>query len=319
MLRSTLIYLSKAPWARNLVTRWKFAWRAASRFVAGENLQDAILAIRVLNLQGINATIDHLGEHTSNVDEAKQATQDILRAIDALDENNAQANVSIKLTQIGLALDEELCARNLEIILEHAKTKGNFVRIDMEDSPWVETTLRLYSRMWDCCLTNVGVVIQSYLFRSQEDVEKILKVGGRIRLCKGAYKEPPEVAYPKKAEVDANYDRLTEMLIDGALVHGGQTISQDGKIPPIPAIATHDEKRLVHAKAYAEKVGLAKGAVEIQMLYGIRRDLQDRAVQEGYPVRVYVPYGVEWYPFFMRRLAERPANLWFLVSNFLRG
>ena len=318
MFRSIFIYLSKASWARRIVTGWAFAWRAASRFIAGEKLDDAIRVIQALNARGINATLDHLGEHTTNPEESRRATEDILKAIDAIEGSGVRANVSIKLTQIGLALNEELCAENLQRILSHASQKSNFVRIDMEDSPCVEATLGLCRRMCELGLTNTGVVIQAYLYRSEEDVKQILALGGRIRLCKGAYKEPPEVAFPKKSDVDVNYDRLTELLIEGSKTHGAPQLSPDGKTPPITAIASHDPQRLLHAKASAEKAGLPKSALEFQMLYGIRRDLQEQTVQEGYPVRVYVPYGTEWYPYYVRRLAERPANLWFFVSNFFR-
>ncbi|MEW5872506.1 MAG: proline dehydrogenase family protein [Chloroflexota bacterium] len=319
MFRSFFIYLSKAAWARRIVTGWGFAWRAASRFVAGDKLEDAIRAIKVLNEKGINATLDHLGEHTTNAEEARRSTEDIIQALDAIQQSGVRANVSIKLTQLGVGLGEEICAQNLQKILKHAQEQGNFVRIDMEDSPWVDVTLDLFRRMrLECECPNVGVVIQSYLYRSKDDVAKIMEEGGRVRLCKGAYKEPPEVAFPQKKDVDANYDRLTEMLIDGAKAHAEMLLSEDGKIPPIPGIASHDPARLAHAKAYAQKVGLPKRAIEFQMLHGIRRDLQEQAVSEGYPVRVYVPYGTEWYPYFMRRLAERPANVWFFISNFFR-
>jgi proline dehydrogenase len=318
MLRSLLIYLSKAVWARSLVTRWKFAWRAASRFVAGEKLEDAIRSIQMLNARGINATLDHLGEHTTTPDESRLAVGAILNAIDAIQESGVRANISIKLTQIGLQLGEELCAENLRTILEYAKSKGNFVRIDMEDSPWVDLTLDLHRQMLDCCLNNTGVVIQSYLYRSEQDVRGLTAQGGRIRLCKGAYKEPADVAYPKKSDVDANYDRLAEIMMDASLAKGGTPLSPDGRIPPPPAFATHDPKRLAFAKSYAQKIGLPKDAIEFQMLYGIRRDLQEQTAKEGYPVRVYVPYGTEWYPYYVRRLAERPANVWFFISNFFR-
>jgi proline dehydrogenase len=162
------------------------------------------------------------------------------------------------------------------------------------------------------------LVIQSYLYRSESDVRSLISQGTRIRLCKGAYKEPDEVAFPKKRDVDANYDRLVEIMMDAALANGAPALSQDGRIPPPPAIATHDPKRLEYAKAYAQKIGLPKQAVEFQMLYGIRRDLQEQTAGEGYPVRVYVPYGTEWYPYYVRRLAERPANVWFFISNFFR-
>ena len=318
MLRSLLIYLSKAAWARSLVTRWKFAWRAASRFVAGETLEDAIRVIQALNARGIFATLDHLGEHTTTPDESRQAVSAILRAIDAIQDSGVRANVSIKLTQIGLHLGEELCAENLRTILEYARLKGNFVRVDMEDSPWVDMTLDLYRQMVDCCLNNTGVVIQSYLYRSEQDVRGLAARGARIRLCKGAYKEPADVAYPKKSDVDANYDRLAQIMMEASMTSGATPLSPDGRLPPPPAFATHDPKRIAFAKTYAQKVGLPKNAIEFQMLFGIRRDLQEQTAQEGYPVRVYVPYGTEWYPYTVRRLAERPANVWFFVSNFFR-
>lgn len=319
MLRSLFIYLSKAGWARRIVTHWSVAWRAASRFVAGEKLSDAIEAIRTLNLKGIDATLDHLGENTTTVDDANRATEDILEAIQTVHESGVRANVSIKLTQIGLKLDRGLCAQNLKRILDRARDLNNFVRIDMEDSPLVEDTLDLFYTMRDHDgFTNTGVVIQAYLYRSEKDILKIVGARGKVRLCKGAYKEPPEVAYPKKSDVDINYDHLAAMLLDGAVAAGAPELSPDGKIPPMPGIASHDPARLAHAKAYAQQIKLPRQALEFQMLYGIRRDLQDQLVKEGYPVRVYVPYGTEWYPYFVRRLAERPANLWFFLSNFFR-
>ena len=319
MLRSLLIYLSKAAWARNIVTRWKFAWRAASRFVAGEKLEDAVRAVQSLNQKGINATLDHLGEHTTNIDESLRATQDILAILDGIARSGVKSNVSIKLTQIGLALNEEVCRDNLKRILERAKDTGNYVRIDMEASLCVDATLRLLRDMrGQYGFDNVGTVIQSYLYRSDEDVRQLIAECISIRLCKGAYKEPAEIAYPKKADVDGSFDRLAQMMIDGALASGCPAISENGYIPPWPALATHDERRIQNAVAYIEKVGLPKNAVEFQMLYGIRRDLQENLAKGGYPVRVYVPYGTEWYPYYVRRLAERPANVWFFISNFFR-
>jgi proline dehydrogenase len=320
MLRSFLIYLSKAAWARNLVTHWAFAWRAASRFIAGEKLEDGILAIQKLNEKGINATLDHLGEHTTNPDEARRATQDIINIVDAIEKTGVHSNVSIKLTQIGIALDEELCAENLKCILERARDAKTFVRIDIEDSPWVDKTLALYRRMrFENGLDNVGVAIQAYLYRSEQDILRLREECTHVRLCKGAYKEPPDVAFPKKKDVDASYDHLARLLIDGALQIGCPLVSEDGRIPPTPALATHDEKRILNAKAYSQQVGLPKKALEFQMLNGIRRDLQESLAAEGYPVRVYVPYGTQWYPYFVRRLAERPANVWFFISNFFRS
>lgn len=320
MLRSFLIYLSKAAWAQKIMTRWGIAWSVASRFVAGEKVGDAIRAIRELNEKCINATLDHLGEHTSTVDEADRATQDILFILDEIDKAGVRANVSIKLTQIGMSLDEEICRQNLALILDQVKKHGNFLRIDMEDTPYTDTTLSLYYSMLQrgFNVSQVGLVVQSMLYRTEADVRKLLEYNTHLRLVKGAYKEPADKAYPKKADVDANFDLLTKLMIDAACKIEANKISTDGRVPPIPAIATHDEKRIAFARQYAEKVGLPREALEFQMLYGIRRDLQEQLVKQGYPVRVYVPFGTHWYPYFMRRLAERPANIWFFVSNFFR-
>jgi proline dehydrogenase len=320
MLRSFLIYLSKAAWAQKLVTGWSFAWRAASRFIAGETIESAIKAIRDLNAKGINATIDHLGEHTSTMEEAGRATDDILLILDEIDKAGVKANVSIKLTQIGMGLDEEICLQNLVRILERSRQHNNFIRIDIEDTPYTDVTISIYKAVLERGFTtrNVGMAVQSYLYRAEADTRSLLELGTRFRLVKGAYKEPPDKAYPKKADTDANYDLLSKILIDAALKIESNELSPDGRIPPIPAIASHDEKRIAFAKQYAEKVGLPKSAIEFQMLFGIRRDLQEQLVKEGYPVRVYVPFGTHWYPYYMRRLAERPANVWFFVSNFFR-
>ena len=320
MLRSFLIYLSKAAWAQKLVTSWGFAWNAASRFVAGESIQDAIRVVRELNAKGINATLDQLGEHTSTAEEANNAADNIVSVLNDIDKAGVKANVSIKLTQIGMGLDEETCTQNLVRILEQAKRHGNFVRIDIEDTPYTDVTISIYKAMLERGFTTrqVGMAAQAYLYRAEADVRNLLEIGTRFRLVKGAYKEPADKAYPKKADTDANYDLLSKILIDGALKIESNTLSEDGRIPPIPSIASHDAKRIEFAKKHAEKVGLPKNAIEFQMLYGIRRDLQDQLAQEGYPVRVYVPFGAQWYPYFMRRLAERPANIWFFVSNFFR-
>lgn len=319
MLRSSLIYLSKAAWARQIVTRWQFAWRAASRFIAGEKLEDAIRVVHALNQKGINATLDHLGEHTHNIDAASRATSDILDMFTAIEQAGVRANVSIKLTQIGLALDESVCRRNLLAILASAKDKGNFVRIDMEDYAWTEKTLEIFHNMRDDHgFENVGIVIQSYLYRSESDVRRLAQQGARIRLCKGAYKESPEVAFPKKVDVDASYDRLTRIMLEACQQAGCPQISADGLFPPPPALATHDERRIEYARSLVGSINFPKQALEFQMLHGIRRDLQEKLVAQGFPVRVYVPFGTEWYPYFVRRLAERPANVWFFISNFFR-
>jgi len=303
-----------------MVTGWKLAWQTASRFVAGESIPDAIRVIRELNVKGIVATLDQLGEHTTTTEEATQSTEGILEILDEIDKAGVKSNVSIKLTQIGMGLDDSLCRENLTRILHRAKGYKNFVRIDMEDTPYTDTTIGLLNGVLDDGFNTqtVGLVVQSCLYRTEEDTRKLLERGVRFRLVKGAYSEPPDKAYPKKADVDANFDLLTKILIDAALAAKSPELSEDGRIPPVPGIATHDEKRIAFAKQYAEKVGLPKEALEFQMLYGIRRDLQDQLAAEGYPVRVYVPFGTHWYPYFMRRLAERPANIWFFISNFFR-
>lgn len=319
MLRSFFIYLSKAAWAQRLITGWGFAWRTASRFVAGTNLADALKAVRDLNSKGINATLDHLGEHTSAPEEAQQAAEDIFATLDAIGaEPGLRSNVSIKLTQIGMGLDESLCAENLERVLSRARAAGTFIRVDMEDTPYTDKTINLHYLMREKAYENHGMVIQSYLFRSEADTRRLLQDGIRIRSVKGAYNEPPDKAFPKKADVDANFDLITKIMLDASLAQNSN-LSEDGRFPPIPAIATHDERRILFAKNYAEKIGLPKTGMEFQMLYGIRRDLQESLVKEGYLVRVYVPFGTHWYPYFMRRLAERPANIWFFISNFFKG
>jgi proline dehydrogenase len=319
MLRSFFIYLSKAAWAHDLVTKWGFAWRMASRFIAGEKMEDAERVVKELNSKGINATLDQLGEHTTNAEEANRAADGIIAILDDINKAGIRSNVSIKLTQIGMGMDDEVCRDNLTRIVDRAREYNGFVRIDIEDSPYTDKTIAFFNEMLEKGYSEktVGVAAQSYLFRAEKDVRTLLEKGASFRLVKGAYQEPPSVAFPKKVDVDANFDTLTSILIDASLAQGSR-LSADGRIPPIPAIGTHDEKRIAFAKAYAEKVGLPKTGLEFQMLYGIRRDLQEQLSREGYPVRIYVPFGTHWYPYFMRRLAERPANIWFFVSNYFK-
>ncbi len=318
MLRAFLIYLSQADWARRIVMRFSLARRTALRFVAGETLDEALAAVADLNAAGMLVTLDLLGEHTHNAEVATQATDRICETLDAIAASHANSTLSIKLTQIGLKLDPDLCAANLQRIVETAQRHGNFVRIDMEDSPVTDITLDLLRRMRDQGFNNVGAVIQSYLYRSDEDVAALLKEGIRIRMVKGAYMEPQDVAYPKKEDVDASFDRLTAAMLEASLGWSADAPPGAGW-PPLAAVGSHDEARIDFAKATAADLGLPKSAVEIQMLYGIRRELQSQLVAEGYPVRIYVPFGTEWYPYFMRRLAERPANLWFFLSNLFRS
>ncbi len=317
MLRAFFNSMSKAAWAQRTITNWGFAWRTASRFVAGETIQDAVRVLDELNRKGIAGSLDHLGENTQSEQEAIRATDEVLALLQAISLPDIHASVSIKLSQIGLLLNEGLCQQNLLKILESARDTGAFIRLDMEDSSMTQATLDTYVWARQQGFDNLGVVIQAYLYRSEADIKALSQIGARVRLCKGAYREPPSVAFPKKQDVDANYDHLADLLMKSALAEGAPTIDVDGKIPPIPAIATHDPQRIRFAQMAAERLGLPKGAVEYQMLYGIRRDLQETLAAEGYPVRVYIPYGTHWYPYLMRRLAERPANLWFFLSSFL--
>ncbi len=324
MLRAFFNSLSKSAWAKRMVTNWGFAWRTASRFVAGETIRDAVGVLRALNARGITGSLDHLGENTRSPEEAAQAADEVLALLSAVGRpatgasDGIHANVSVKLSQLGLLLDEGLCRENLRKILTAAQSLGAFVRLDMEDTTLTQATLDTYLWARRQGFDNLGVVIQAYLYRSEADLKMLGEIGARVRLCKGAYREPPEVAFPRKQDVDANYDRLAELLMQNALAQGAPLVSPDGRIPPIPAIATHDPQRIQFAQETARRLGLPQGAVEYQMLYGIRRDLQDSLAAQDYPTRVYVPYGDYWYPYLMRRLAERPANVWFFLSNFFR-
>jgi proline dehydrogenase len=314
-----LIYLSCASWARKIVQNWGIAQRTSARFVAGETLDQAVTVVRALSKKGIFATLDHLGENVSSSSEADRAADEILGIIDRLDEEGLPSGVSVKLSQIGLATDEDVCERNLTRILERAKNRGIFVRVDMEDSQLTQVTLEVSSRIrMGGYEKYCGVAVQAYLYRTVDDVRNLLEDDTPIRLCKGAYKEPRSVAFPSKKDVDSNFDRITQLLLNRSLEVDSR-LGSGGKFPPIPAIATHDPERINHAIDYAKEIGLSNQNLEFQMLYGIRPDLQEQLRDQGYPVRVYVPYGTEWYPYFVRRLAERPANLWFFISNLMRG
>jgi len=319
MLRILLSYLAQAVWARRIVQRWGFAQIMAARFVSDETLDQAVDVVKELNNRGINATLDHLGENVCTEEDARQSADEILTLIDKLNHEGVTSGVSIKLSQIGLVVDAALCEENLLKILERAKSKDVFIRVDMEDSSLTEKTLDLFTKTRNQGYHSiVGIAIQSYLYRSEDDVRKLLEKGSPIRICKGAYKEPPGIAFPKKRDVDKNFDKITELLLDSSLAEGSR-ISPDGSFPPIPAIGTHDQKRINHALEYARIINLPMTGLEIQMLYGIRTSLQDQLAEKGYPVRVYVPYGSEWCPYFVRRLAERPANLWFFLTNLFRS
>lgn len=318
MLRSLLISLSKAAWAQRMLVKWKFARRMASRFIAGETLTAAIEVVRQLNAKGMIATLDHLGENTATEADSIKATDEVIEILEAIKVNQLRSNVSVKLSQIGLCIDEDLCKNNLRRLLEKAKEDHNFIRIDMEDSNLTTKTIGAYLWARRTGYENVGIVIQSYLYRSEQDITVMSEFDTRVRLCKGAYKESAAVAYPKKAQVDENFDLLAAKLFEQSKRLGFPCLSADGKTPPIPGIATHDSKRIDFALKKAREMNLPKEALEFQMLHGIRRDLQENLSRDGYPVRIYVPFGTRWYPYFMRRLAERPSNLWFFVSNFFK-
>ena len=318
MLKLVLTYLSQAAWARRIVQEWGFAKRTAARFVAGETLDEAISVVKDLNSRGIFTTLDHLGENVTSREEAILAADEIITIINRLVDEGVPSGISIKLSQIGLVLDPEICQENLLRIMESACEKNIFIRIDMEDSSLTQATLDLFNSVrsegFESC---TGIVIQSSLLRSLDDIEDLMSESCKVRICKGAYKEPRTVAYPQKKSVDKNFDRITELMLDRSL-EIGNSVSPDGGFPPIPAIATHDQDRIDHALSYADRIGLDKRGLEFQMLFGICDDIQVNLHNQGYAVRVYVPYGSEWYPYFVRRLAERPANLWFFLSNLFR-
>lgn len=301
-----------------MVTRWRFARRAARRFVAGETLVEAIGVARALAERGLSSTLAQLGEEVTDPQEARQTSEDMLGLVRALGTQDLRANVSLKLTQIGLGVDFELCQANMLAIAREAAVHGVFIRIDMEHSTTIDQTLSIHHGLRAHGLTEVGLVFQSALYRSQRDLETAAQQALRIRLVKGAYLEDPDVAYQRKHQVDGNFDRLTESLLSAAHAHGSQPISKDGRTPPMAAIASHDEERIRHAEDLAREIGLPKTALEFQLLLGIRSELQRSLRDRGYPVRVYVPFGSRWYPYLVRRLAERPANLWFFLSNLLR-
>jgi proline dehydrogenase len=306
MLRSFFLYLSASTAARKTLMSLPFATRFARRFVAGETLDDAIRVIRTLNGKGILATLDHLGENVHTEADANRATRDYLDLLVRIAATGVNSNASLKLTQLGLDVGEEVCVENMRRILQLAQEHGNFIRIDMEGSPYTERTLRIYRTLRDeHNFKNVGVVIQAYLFRSEQDMRELATEGANIRLCKGAYKESPEIAFPDKADVDKNYVQLMQIFLDESARTNGAYI----------ALATHDENMIAATQEFAAKHGIAKEQIEFQMLYGIRPQRQEQLAREGYKMRVYVPYGSEWYPYFMRRLAERPANVWFILRN----
>jgi proline dehydrogenase len=302
MLRSILLKLSESKRLEHLAIHNGLSRRVAQRFVAGENLDAAITAARALNSAGFPVSLDLLGENVSDRDGAARAAETYLAMFDRIAAENLDGNVSLKLTQLGLDLDPQLCEASLLKIADWAAQHRNFVRVDMEGSPYTQRTVDLVRRV-RARTDAVGTVIQSYLRRSERDIRDLLAAQCRIRLVKGAYKEPAEIAFPAKSDVDANFVALMRILLPSGIYH---------------AIATHDPRMIQATKQFAASQGIGKDKFEFQMLYGIRTDLQRGLLKEGYRVRVYIPFGTDWYPYFMRRLAERPANLTFFLRNLFR-
>jgi proline dehydrogenase len=275
----------------------------ARRFIAGESIDEAIAAVRSIADRGLLLTLDLLGESVTTMADADAATRETLRVLDAIVASGIERNVSLKLTQLGLDVDRATCVDNLRRILDPATQHAFFVRIDMENSPYTDVTLQIFDTLWGQGYRNIGVVLQSYLERTEDDARRLNAMGVRIRLVKGAYKEPKAVAYQKKSEVDEAFVRVMRLLLDEGTY---------------PAIATHDPAMIEATRAYVTEKGYAKNRFEFQMLYGIRRDLQTKLAAEGYPMRIYVPFGRQWFPYFMRRLGERPANVAFVVKSMFR-
>jgi proline dehydrogenase len=305
LTRSALIYLSRHEGLKDFAARFTPFKKLTTRFVAGETIEEAIAAIRELNAEGCSASFDHLNESVGSPAEADAEVEEYLHILERIDETGINSNVSIKLSQFGLGLDPELAYRNARAVVVDAARRGNFVRVDMEGSDFTQSTIDIFKRLRaEFGLNDVGIVLQSYLRRTYADAQEMVKVPARIRICKGAYNEPPEVAFPDKKDTDENYIRVMQLLLSSGVYHG---------------IATHDPKMIEATIEYANRQGIGKEAFEFQMLYGVRRDLQRQLAKRGYNMRVYVPYGKHWYPYFMRRLAERPANIWFVMKNIFKG
>lgn len=302
MLRSILLKLSASKGFANWVTTNSKARSMAQRFVPGETLDQAIVAARVCNDAGMLVSLDYLGENVSTTADAQRARDAYLEVFERIAKEKLNANVSCKLTQMGMDLSNEFCEGLVLSVVERAAGYDNFLRVDMEGSVYTQRTVELVKRI-RARNPAIGTVIQSYLYRSESDIKDLLAYGCRVRLCKGAYKETPDVAYPKKADVDANYVRLMQLLLSSGFYHG---------------IATHDPQMIAATIRYAAAQKISKDDFEFQMLYGVRTDLQRRLVRDGYRIRIYIPYGLDWFPYFMRRLAERPANVMFFLRNLFR-
>lgn len=307
MLRALFISLSESRWLRGVAEKSAVGKQLSSRFVAGTEVDDALRVAQALNHSALSVSVDNLGENVTKADEATESAGLYRQMLTEISARGLNANVSVKLTHMGLDVDPKLAYDNVSALVAQAAAMQpkNFVRVDMEGSAYTQRTLDFVHELHRNPENRgvVGAVIQSYMRRSEDDVVRLLQDGIRIRLCKGAYKEPAEIAYQEKSEVDANYVKLMKTLLKSGVYHG---------------LATHDEKIIREAKAFATQENIPRDAFEFQMLYGIRRDLQESLVREGWRMRVYVPFGSEWYPYLMRRLAERPANAWFIAKNLFR-
>jgi proline dehydrogenase len=304
MMRAAFIALSQSRSLRAFAERSSIGQRVSSRFVAGITVDEAIAATKATNALGMSVSLDNLGENVTNAEEARHSAKLYHELLDRIAAESLNANVSLKLTHMGFDVDKALSTEITSGIVEHAARQKNFVRVDMEGSPYSQQTLDIVREVHRRYPGAVGAVIQAYLRRSEDDIRQLTSEGIRIRLCKGAYKEPAEIAFPDKADVDANYVKLAKVLLKSGIYHG---------------IATHDEKMIEASTAFARAEGIAAEAFEFQMLYGVRRDLQRELVRQGWRMRVYIPFGTEWYPYFMRRLAERPANALFIAKNLFRA
>jgi proline dehydrogenase len=304
-LRSAFLFLSESQYLRNMAESSSLARGISRRFVAGVSMEEALAASREANRKGLAVTLDALGESVQNADEAEAAATIYHQMLDRIGELGIDANVSLKLTQMGMDLGGDIAESIVKSLSEHAHSLRNFVRVDMEGSSYTQATIDMVKRLHSSpgIGDSVGVVVQAYLFRTENDVNDLIADGIRLRLCKGAYREPREIAFPEKADVDANYIKLMKELMTSGIFHG---------------LATHDEKIIRQAQQFVSERRIDRSSFEFQMLYGIRRDLQESLVKQGYKVRVYVPFGGEWYPYFMRRLAERPANAFFIARNMFR-
>jgi proline dehydrogenase len=303
--RNALLWLSQREGLKDFATRFAPFKKLTTRFVAGDTIEEVIPFIRQLNSENCTASFDHLNESVGSEAEAEQEVTEYLNILAQIDEQRIRSNVSIKLTQFGLGIDPELAYRNARQVVEDAHRRGNFVRVDMEGSDVTQATIDIFKRLRaEFGLNDVGIVLQSYLYRTYADAQELVKLPARIRICKGAYNEPPEVAFPEKKDVDANYVKVMQLLLSSGIYHG---------------IATHDPKMIDATIDFAKREGIGKEKYEFQMLYGVRRDLQRQLARDGFNVRIYVPYGKHWYPYFMRRLAERPANVWFVMKNLAKG